>query len=75
MNLINVCVSEYENNITPIYKVGGVNVQCSFHPQYHDWGAIEQDTEPPTAPRAPQHKWLPTAPGVYSQCVCALWMG
>ncbi len=25
-----------------------------------------------TAPRVPQHKWLPTAPGVCSQCVCAL---
>ncbi len=44
-------------------------------------GALEQGTEPPTAPRAPQHKWLLTAPGVCSQCVfvhccvCALWMG
>ncbi len=35
----------------------------------HDWGALEQGTEPPTAPRAPQHKWLPTAPGVCSRCV------
>ncbi len=25
---------------------------------------------PPTAPRAQQHKWLPTAPGVCSRCVC-----
>ncbi len=41
-----------------------------FHLQYHDRGALEQGTEPPTAPRAPQHKWLPTAPGVCSQCVC-----
>jgi len=33
----------------------------------HDWGeTLEQATEPPTAPRAPQC-WLPTAPGV-----CAL---
>ncbi len=33
----------------------------------HDWGeTLEQVTEPPTTPRAPQH-WLPTAPGV-----CAL---
>ncbi len=39
----------------------------------HDWGALEQGTEPPTAPRAPQHKWLPTAPGVCSLlCVCTL---
>ncbi len=33
-------------------------------------GALEQGTEPPTAPWAPQHKWLPTAPGVCSQCLC-----
>ncbi len=52
---------------------GGVNVQRSFHLQYHDWGNLEQGTEPPTAPRAPQHNWLPTAPGVCSLlCVCAL---
>ncbi len=30
----------------------------------------EQGTEPPAAPRAAQHKWLPTAPGVCSRCVC-----
>ncbi len=60
--------------------VGGVNVQHSLYLQYHDWGALEQGTEPPTAPRA-QHKWLPTALGVYSRCVCvhccvcAPWMG
>ncbi len=52
-----------------LMKKGGVNVQRSLHPQYHDWGALEQGTEPPTAPRAPQHKWLPTAPGVCSWCV------
>ncbi len=40
-----------------------------LHLQYHDWGALEQGTEPPTAPRAPQHKWLPTAPGVLTVCV------
>ncbi len=50
--------------------MGGVKAQRSLHPQYHDWDALEQGTEPPTAPRAPQHKWLPTAPGVCSQCVC-----
>ncbi len=44
-----------------------------FHLQYHDWGVLEQGTEPSTAPRAPQHKWLPTALGVCSLlCVCAL---
>uniref|UniRef100_A0A8C2Q007 Ig-like domain-containing protein n=1 Tax=Cyprinus carpio TaxID=7962 RepID=A0A8C2Q007_CYPCA len=43
--------------------------------------ALEQGTEPSTAPRVPQHEWLPTAPGVCSRCVCvhccmcALWMG
>ncbi len=57
---------------------GGVNVQHSLHPQYHDWGeTLEQGTKPPTAPRAPQH-WLP------SVCVCVFhysllcvctWMG
>ncbi len=31
---------------------------------------LEQGTEPPTAPRALQHKWLPTALGVCSRCVC-----
>ncbi len=41
---------------------GGVNVQRSLHPQYHDWGEThEQDTELLTAPRVPQNKCLPTA--------------
>ncbi len=32
---------------------------------------FEQDNKPPTAPRAPQHKRLPTSPGVCSLlCVC-----
>ncbi len=31
-------------------------------------GALEQGTEPPTAPCAPQQKC--TAPGVCSHCVC-----
>ncbi len=36
----------------------------------HDWGeTLEQGTEPPTAPRAPQRR-LPTAP----KCV-STWMG
>ncbi len=30
-------------------------LSLSLHPQYHDWGALEQGTEPPTAPWAPQH--------------------
>ncbi len=33
------------------------NVQRS---QYHDWCSLEQGTEPPTAPQAPQHERLPT---------------
>ncbi len=45
---------------------GGVNVQRFLH---HNRGALELGTEPPTAPLASQHKWLPTAPGV---CVCSL---
>ncbi len=49
---------------------GGVNVQRFLHPQHHNLGVLEQGTKPPTAPRAPQHKWLPTAPDVCSQCVC-----
>ncbi len=28
--------------------VGGVNNQRSLYPQYHEWGALEQGTEPPT---------------------------
>ncbi len=47
-----------------------MNVQHSLQPQYHDRGALEQGTEPPTDPRAPQHIWLPTSPGVCSRCVC-----
>ncbi len=48
-------------------------ISTLFHLQYHDRGeTLKQGTEPPTAPQAPQQKWLPTAPGVYSQCVCSL---
>ncbi len=31
-------------------------------------GALEQGTEPPTAPRAPQHKWVCN----HGVCVCTL---
>ncbi len=51
--------------------MGIVNEQHSLLLQYHDWGALEQGTEPPIAPRALE-QWLPTAPGVCSQCVCSL---
>ncbi len=40
----------------------------SLHLQHHDWGALEQGTEPPTAPQAPKH-WLPTG-CVFTVCVC-----
>ncbi len=39
--------------------------------EYHDWGALEQGIEPPIAPWALE-QWLPTAPGVSSQCACSL---
>ncbi len=45
--------------------MGIVNEQHSLHLQYHDWGALEQGTEPPIAPRALE-QWLPTAPGACS---------
>ncbi len=45
--------------------VGGGSECTALSPPSIPWrGALEQGTEPPTAPRAPQHKWLPTAPGV-----------
>ncbi len=57
---------------------GGSECTALSQPQCHDWGALEQGTEPPTAPRASQHKWLPTAVCVHGVCVCvcvcSLWM-
>uniref|UniRef100_A0A9J8D7B5 DENN domain containing 4B n=1 Tax=Cyprinus carpio carpio TaxID=630221 RepID=A0A9J8D7B5_CYPCA len=51
--------------------VGGVHVQFSLHLQYHDLGALEQGIEPPTAPRAPQHKMAAHCSGcVFTVCVC-----
>ncbi len=49
-----------------------MNVQHSLHLQYHDWGALEQGNKPPTAPRAPQYKWLPPLLRVcvHGVCVC-----
>ncbi len=49
----------------------------------HTHSSEHTHTEPQTAPRVSQHKWLPTAPGVcvcvhgvcVHCCVCALWMG
>ncbi len=43
-----------------------MNVQRSLHPKYHDEVPLSK------APWAPQHKWLPTAPGVCSRCACSL---
>ncbi len=48
---------------------GGVNVQRSLHLQNYDWDALEQGTEPSTAPRALQYKWLRVC---VHCCVCAL---
>ena len=51
--------------------MGGVHVQFSLHLQYHDLGALEQGIEPPTAPRAPQHKMAAHCSGcVFTVCVC-----
>ncbi len=60
---------------------GGSEGPALSSPSIPRRGALEQGTKPPTAPRALQHKWLPTALGVCSRCVCvhccvcALWMG
>ncbi len=59
------------SNLGPAGIVGGGSECTALSPSsIPQRGALEQGTEPPTAPRAPQHKWLPTAPGVCSQCVC-----
>ncbi len=63
------------SSLGPVQIVGGgVNVQRSLPPSIPRRGALEQGTEPSIAPRAPQHKWLPIAPGVVCSlmCVCAL---
>ncbi len=54
----------FESRLRQELLVGGVNNERSLHLQYHDCSeTFEQGTEPPTAPRAPQH-FMPTAPGV-----------
>ncbi len=58
---------EFESQVRQQLLMGEWMYSTIFHPQYHDF---EQGTEAPTAPRAPQHKCLPTAPGVCSRCVC-----
>ncbi len=58
------------SSLGPSGIVGGGSECTALSPRQ---SALEQGTEPPTAPRAPQHKWLPTAPGVCVHCcVCAL---
>ncbi len=43
---------------------GDTAVPFGYSPRLRgEWETLEQGTEPPTAPRPPQHKWLPTAPG------------
>ncbi len=59
---------------------GGSECPALSPPSIPRRGALEQGIEPPTAPRVPQHKRLPSAAGVCSLlcvhcCVCALWMG
>ncbi len=46
--------------------------KCSLHLQYHDWGeTLEQGTDPPTAPRAPQYG-CPLLQVCVHCCECAL---
>ncbi len=46
---------------------GGSECTALSSPSKPRRGALEQGTEHPTAPRAPQHKWLNS---VCSRCVC-----
>ncbi len=54
----------FESQVRQGLKVGIVNEQHFLHLQYHDWGALEQGTEPPTAPGC----WSNGCPLL---CVCA----
>ncbi len=49
---------------------GGSECTALSPPSIPQRGALEQGTEPSTAPWMAQHKWLPTAPDVCSWCVC-----
>ncbi len=47
-----------------------MNVQCTarfLHPQNHNEVPLSKAPNPNCSP---QHKWLPTAPGMCSWCVC-----
>ncbi len=54
------------SSLGPAGIVGGGSECTALSPPSTRRGALEQGTEPPTAPRAPQYKWPPTAPGVCS---------
>ncbi len=45
------------SSLGPAGIVGGGSEYpaLSLHSRYHDWGALEQGTEPQTAPWTPQH--------------------
>ncbi len=54
---------------------GGSECTALFQPSIPRRGVLEQGTEPPTTPRTLHHKWMPTAPGVFTGvcvhfCVC-----
>ncbi len=49
---------------------GGSECPALSPPSIPQRAALEQGTEQCPAPRALQHKWLPTALGVCSRCVC-----
>ncbi len=57
------------SSLGPAGIVGGGS-ECPALVEISRGGAVEQGTKPPTAPWAPQHRWLPTSPGVCSLCVC-----
>ncbi len=57
--------------------VGGGSEYPALSPsQYHAWGALEQGTKPPTAPRICRSiNGYPLLRVCVHCCVCALWMG
>ncbi len=69
------------SSLSPAGIVGGGSECTALSPPLKPRrGALEQGTEHPTTPQALQHKLLPTAQSVCSQCVCSLlcvctWMG
>ncbi len=60
------------SSLGPAGIVGGESECTALSPPLIPWwGALEQGTEPRSAPRVPQHKMA----AHYSGCVCALLMG